>query len=91
MFLRGTTASMESVRRWFHKFSKIFPIRKRFRKGVALDEGVVKLHGFRGYVWSAVDIDSGEVLAMHASWSKNILITMKFIRMVLDRCLNKPF
>jgi len=51
---------------------------------------VVKLHGFRAYVWSAVDIDSGEILAVYTSWSRNILIAMKFIRMVLDRCFNKP-
>jgi len=85
-----TMASRESVRRWFHRFSSIFSVEKKFRNAVAVDETVVKLHGFRAYVWSAVDIDSGEILAVYASWSRNILITMKFIRMVLDRCYNKP-
>jgi len=51
---------------------------------------MVKLHGLRVYVWSALDVDSGEILAIYASWSRNILITMKFIKMVLDRCYNKP-
>jgi transposase-like protein len=37
-----------------------------FLRDVALDEIVVKLHGFRAYVWSAIDIDSGEVLAIYA-------------------------
>ena len=32
-------------------------IGKRFRNSVAVDETVVKLHGLRAYVWSAVDID----------------------------------
>ena len=37
-----TMASWGSVRRWFHRFSRIF--------SVALDETVVKLHGLRAYV-----------------------------------------
>ena len=47
---------------------------------------MVKLHGHRAYVWSAVDVDSGEILAI---WSRNILIAMKFLRIVLGRCINK--
>ena len=51
---------------------------------------MVKLHGLRAYVWSALDVDSGEILAVYASWSRNIIVAMKFTRIVLDRCLNKP-
>lgn len=85
-----TMASRESVRRWFHRFSRIFSVEERFRYAVAVDETVVKLHGLRVYVWSAVDVDSGEILAIYASWGRSMLIALKFIRMVLDRCLNKP-
>jgi transposase-like protein len=85
-----TTASRESVRKWFHRFSKIFSVERRFRYYVAVDETVVKMHGLRAYVWSAVDVDSGEILAVYASRSRNMLIAIKFMRMVLDRCLNKP-
>jgi transposase-like protein len=74
-----TTASRESVRRWFHRFSKIFS-----------DEAVVRIHGLNEYVWSAVDVDSGEILAIYASRGRNILIAMKFLRIVMDRCINKP-
>jgi transposase-like protein len=90
MFLRGTNASRESVRRWFHRFSKLFSVERRFRNTIAVDETVVKMHGLRAYVWSAVDVDSGEILAIYASRSRNILIALKFLRIVLDRCLNKP-
>jgi transposase-like protein len=90
MFLRGTNASRESVRKWFHRFSKIFSVGKKFRYYVAVDETVVKMHGLRAYVWSAVDVDSGEILAIYASWSRNMLIALKFLRMVLGRCINKP-
>jgi transposase-like protein len=72
--------SRESVRRWFHKFSKIFSVEKKFRNTIAVDETVVKMHGLRAYVWSAVDVDSGEILAIYASRSRNMLIAMKFLR-----------
>jgi len=85
-----TNASRESVRRWFHRFSKLFSVERRFRDAVAVDETVVKMHGLRAYVWSAVDVDSGEILAVYASRSRNMLIAMKFLRMVLGRCINKP-
>ena len=82
-----TMASRESVRRWFHRFSSIFSVEERFRRAVALDETVVKLHGLRVYVWSALDVDSREILAIYASWSRSMIVALKFIRMVLDRCL----
>jgi hypothetical protein len=39
-----TNASRESVRRWFHRFSKISSVDKKFRDTVTVDETVVKLH-----------------------------------------------
>jgi transposase-like protein len=48
------------------------------------------MHCLRAYAWSAVDVDPGEILAIYASRSRNILVAIKFIRMVLGRCLNKP-
>jgi putative transposase len=51
---------------------------------------LVKMHGLRAYVWSAVDVDSDEILAIYASRGRNILIALKFLRMVLGRCINKP-
>jgi transposase-like protein len=90
MFLRGTNSSRESVRRWFHRFSRLFSVGKKFRNTIAVDETVVKMHGLRAYVWSAVDVDSGEILAVYASRGRNILIAMKFLRIVLGKCINKP-
>jgi transposase-like protein len=45
-----TMASRESVRKWFHKFSKIFSVERRFRNTIAVDETVAKMHGLRAYV-----------------------------------------
>jgi hypothetical protein len=42
MFLRGTNASRESVRRWFHRFSKIFSVGRRFRNTIAVDGMMAK-------------------------------------------------
>jgi transposase-like protein len=50
-----TMAPREGIRKWFHKFSRLFSVERRFRNVVAVDETVVKLHGLRAYVWSAVD------------------------------------
>ena len=46
-----TYASGESVRRWFHRFSSIFSVEERFRRAVVVDETVVKIHGFRVYIY----------------------------------------
>ena len=73
-----------------HRFSKVFSVEKKFRNAIAVDETVVKMHGLGAYVWSAVDIGSEEILAIYASWCRNTLIALKFLRIVLDRCLNKP-
>jgi transposase-like protein len=51
---------------------------------------LVRMHGLGAYVWSAVDVDSGEILAIYASRGRNILIALKFLRMVMGRCINKP-
>jgi len=40
----------ERVWRLFHRLSRTFSIEERFRRAVALDETVVKMHGFRAYV-----------------------------------------
>jgi hypothetical protein len=37
-------ASEESVKRWFHRFSKVFSVEKKFRNTVAVDETVVEMH-----------------------------------------------
>ena len=41
---------LESVRNQLHRFSKIFPVEKRFRNDVTLDETVFEVHRFRVYV-----------------------------------------
>jgi transposase-like protein len=79
MFREVLNASRESVRRWFHRFSKIFSVGKKFRNTIAVDETVVKMHGLRAYVWSAVDVDSGENTGNIRLTEQDMLIALKFL------------
>jgi transposase-like protein len=62
----------------------------RYRRCIAVDETKLCVKKSYVYVWSAVDVDSGEILAIYASRGRNMLIALKFLRMVLGRCINKP-
>jgi transposase-like protein len=54
----------------------------RYRKCIAVDETKLRVKKSYVYIWYAVDVDSGEILAIYASRSRNILIALKFLRMV---------
>jgi hypothetical protein len=43
----STMASRESVRKWLHKFSRIFSVNRRFRDVIAVSETVVKMYGLQ--------------------------------------------
>jgi transposase-like protein len=62
----------------------------RYRRCMAVDKTKLRVKKSHVYVWSAVDVDFGIILAIYASWSRNMLIALKFLRMVLDRCVNRP-
>lgn len=59
--------SKESVKRWFHQFSRMLFVEKRFWWTVALDEALVKMYSLRIHVWSAVDVYSMEFQPCNAS------------------------
>jgi len=40
-------------------------------------------------VWSAIDIESKELLAVYASYQRSSFTALMFVRMVLDTCINK--
>ena len=84
--------SKSTVHEFARKVSTMIKIARepRYRRCIAVDETKLRVKKSYVYVWSAVDVDSGEVLAVYASRSRNMLIAIKFMRTVLDRCLNKP-
>jgi putative transposase len=42
------------------------------------------------YVWSAVDVDSRELLALEASYGRSSLNALSFLKKALKMCTNKP-
>ncbi|MEM4374695.1 MAG: DDE-type integrase/transposase/recombinase [Nitrososphaerota archaeon] len=42
------------------------------------------------YVWSAIDVDAGEIIAVYASRGRSILNALTFLRRVLEVCDGKP-
>jgi len=85
-----TGASKESVRLWTDKFSKLYDPSKRVKRLVAVDEAVVKFNGCRCYVWAAVDVGSGEVLAVYASRGRSMLNALMFLKRVLRAARTGP-
>ncbi|MEM1560367.1 MAG: DDE-type integrase/transposase/recombinase [Nitrososphaerota archaeon] len=65
-------------------------LESKYRRCIAIDKTELKVKGSIVYVWSAVDVDSRELLALEASYCRSCLNTIKFIKKVLKLCLNKP-
>jgi len=62
----------------------------RYRRCIAVDETKLCVKGVWVYVWSAVDVDSGELLALEASYSRSCLNALLFLKKALKLCINKP-
>jgi len=73
-----------------HRFSLLFKPSKRARRLVAVDETVLKINGRICYLWAAINVDTGEILALHASRGRGIPNAIKFLKMVLRSCDGKP-
>jgi transposase-like protein len=83
-------ASRESVRIWAHRSSSLFKPSKRVRRLVAVDETLLKVNGLICYLWAAIDVDTNEILALHASRGRGIPSAIEVLRKVLDSCEGKP-
>lgn len=55
-----THASRKSVRIWKDSFSKLYSPSKSVRRLVAVDDTVVKVNGYRYYLWAAKEMWKGE-------------------------------
>ena len=83
--------SDESVRLWYHRFQKAMPEPKKIdRKAIAMDETKIKIGKRQWFVWSAIDLGSGEILAIHLSEGRSYLDTLCFLRKLTKRCRNRP-
>ena len=61
-----------------------------YRRCIAVDETKLSMKDVNVYVWSALDVDSGELLALEASYSRSSLNTLILLKKALKLCINKP-
>jgi transposase-like protein len=62
----------------------------RYSRCIAVDETKLSVKGVQVYVWSAVDVDSKELLALEASYGGSSLNAPSFMKKALRMCTNKP-
>ena len=62
----------------------------RYRRCIAVDETKLRVKKSYVYVWSAVDVDSKELLALEASYGRSSLNALSFLKKALRMCTDKP-
>jgi transposase-like protein len=62
----------------------------RYGRCIAFDETKLSVKGVHVYVWSAVDVDSRELLALEASYGRSSLNAPSFLKKALRMCTDKP-
>jgi len=62
----------------------------RYSRCIAVDETKLRVKKSYVYVWSAVDVDSKELLALEASYGRSSLNALAFLKKALRMCTNKP-
>lgn len=83
--------SREATRKWFHRFKEVLPKPERkVRRAIAMDETKLKIENVQWYAWSAIDLDDGEVLAVHLSRGRSCMDTLIFLKKVSTTCKNRP-
>jgi len=64
--------------------------KKKKRRLIAIDETKIKLENKQIFVWSAIDVDTMECLAIWASEGRSSFHAYVFLREMLKYCGNKP-
>ena len=83
-------ASYEAVRYWHNQFKELFVVGCKERRAIAIDETKVKREEKQIFLWTAVDVDSKEILGFFISETRCALDTYWFLKKVLQSCTNKP-
>jgi len=60
-------ASYETLRYWHNQFKGLFIVGWKERRAIAIDETKVKREGNQIFLWTAVDVDSIELLVLSIS------------------------
>ena len=90
-FLFNIRVCPASVFKWVKKFcSKIrTAVGSKERHQIAVDETVIKSRDKRLYLWSAVDLETNELVAFDVSAGRSELDAMMFLYKVKARCKGK--
>jgi len=84
-------ACYRSVHYWVQKLKGITSrVQRRYRMVVEMDETKLKVNGIQLFVWSAIEPDTKELLAVYSSYQRSSINAMLFVRMVLNTRTNKP-
>jgi hypothetical protein len=59
----------------------------RCRRCIAVDETKLRVKKSYVYIWSAVDVDSRELLALEASYGRSSLNALSFLKKALRMCV----
>ena len=79
--------SHESVRLWYRKIGNNLPRPDRIQRHlIAVDKTKLKIAGKPVFVWSAIDVERYEVLALKASVTRGELDATLFVRSALEYC-----
>jgi putative transposase len=62
----------------------------RCRRCIAVDETKLRVKKSYVYIWSAVDVDSRELLALEASYGRSSLNALAFLKKAWRMCTDKP-
>ncbi|MFP3138181.1 MAG: hypothetical protein RXS42_08215, partial [Nitrososphaeria archaeon] len=55
-----------------------------------VDEAAERVNGREVCAWAAMDVDTGELPAIKATWSRGSMDALLFLRRVLGACKDKP-
>ena len=84
-------ACYRSVHYWVQKLNGITSnLPRKARRLVAMDETKQKVNGKQLFVWSAIDVESRELLAIYASYQRSSINALVFVKTVLATCEGKP-
>ena len=82
--------SHESVRIYYHRLKKVLKKPRKKERRLSIDETKLKLEKKLIFVWTAVDVDTKECLAIWASEGRTSFHAYVFLKEVLKYCENRP-
>jgi putative transposase len=83
--------SHESCRLWYRKIGSILPQPEKIHRSIiAVDETKLRVSGRFLFIWSAIDVERYEVLALKATFTRGELDSILFLKEALRFCSNRP-